>query len=71
MTLSTDARTLVALARRETTPDDALAAASVQLEGDRAAFDRFTDAFASPPGQPGQVPAVARTPEAASVAGGA
>jgi DNA-binding HxlR family transcriptional regulator len=46
MTLTTDARTLVALGRGETTPDAALAAGSVQLEGDRAAFDRFTDAFA-------------------------
>jgi DNA-binding HxlR family transcriptional regulator len=45
MTLTTDARTLVALGRGETTPDAALAAGSVQLEGERAAFDRFMDAF--------------------------
>ena len=51
MTLTTDARTLVALGRRETTPDDALAAGSVQLEGDRAALDRFTHAFVRVPAQ--------------------
>ena len=56
MTLTTDARTLVALGRREASPDDALAAGSAQLEGDRAAFDRFIDAFMPVPGQPGQAP---------------
>ena len=59
MTLTTDARTLVALGRRETNPDDALAAGSAQLEGERAAFDRFMDAFVPAPGQRGQAPAPA------------
>jgi len=59
MTLTTDARTLVALRRSETTPDDALAAGSAELEGDRIAFDRFVDAFAPAPGQRAQSPAPA------------
>lgn len=46
MILTTDARTFVALRRREAAPDDALADGSAQLEGDRAALDRFIDAFA-------------------------
>jgi DNA-binding HxlR family transcriptional regulator len=60
MTLTTDARTLVALGRRETAPDDALAVGSAQLEGDRAAFDRFMDAFVPAPREPGEDAGMAR-----------
>jgi hypothetical protein len=45
MTLTTDARTFVALRRGETSADNELAAGELQLEGDRAAFDRFIGAF--------------------------
>ena len=48
MTLTTDARTLVALGRGETTLDDALASGSASLEGSRAAFNRFAKAFGQP-----------------------
>jgi DNA-binding HxlR family transcriptional regulator len=46
MTLTTDARTFVALRRGETSVDDELTAGKLQLEGDRAALDRFMGAFA-------------------------
>jgi hypothetical protein len=46
MTLTTDARTFVALRRGETSADDELVAGKLQLEGERAALDRFTGAFA-------------------------
>jgi DNA-binding HxlR family transcriptional regulator len=49
MTLTTDARTLVALRRREVTADDALAAGILQLDGDRDALDRFIEAFTGEP----------------------
>jgi DNA-binding HxlR family transcriptional regulator len=55
MTLTTDARTLVALGRGETTPDAALAAGGAQLEGERAAFDRFMDAFGATSEEAGSV----------------
>ena len=48
MTFTTDARTLVALGRGETTLERALSGGSAQLEGDRAAFARFAAAFAGP-----------------------
>ena len=49
MTLTTDARTFVALGRGETSPDEALAAARLKLEGKRASLDRFMRAFGYPP----------------------
>jgi DNA-binding HxlR family transcriptional regulator len=52
MTLTTDARTFVALRRGETSADRELAAGNLQLEGDRAAFDRFIGAFARTRPQP-------------------
>jgi DNA-binding HxlR family transcriptional regulator len=45
-TFGTDARTLVALLRRETTPAAALADGVVEVEGDAAALERFVAAFA-------------------------
>jgi DNA-binding HxlR family transcriptional regulator len=45
MTVVTDARTFVALRRGETTADEELAASKLQLDGDRAAFDRFIGGF--------------------------
>jgi DNA-binding HxlR family transcriptional regulator len=56
MTFTTDARTLVALGRGETTLELALAAGRAQLEGDQAAFARFTAAFAAPGGASEQQP---------------
>jgi DNA-binding HxlR family transcriptional regulator len=47
MTLTTDARTLVALLRGDI-PAAALADERAQLDGDRKALDRFLDAFAYP-----------------------
>jgi DNA-binding HxlR family transcriptional regulator len=52
MTFTTDARTLVALGRGETTLAEALAAGAAQLEGDRAAFERFAAAFGPGPQSP-------------------
>jgi DNA-binding HxlR family transcriptional regulator len=46
MTLATDPRTLAALLIRETSADDALADERARLDGDRAALDRFVEAFA-------------------------
>jgi DNA-binding HxlR family transcriptional regulator len=53
MRLITDARTLVALGRRETDLDDVLAAGRARLEGDRDAFDRFAAAFGNAAGRRG------------------
>jgi DNA-binding HxlR family transcriptional regulator len=45
VTLRTDARTLVLLLRRETTPEQALADGRAEVEGDAAALERFLTAF--------------------------
>lgn len=65
MTFTTDARTLVALGREETTLERALAAGSAQLEGDHAAFARFATAFVGPGDAPEEKPSanVARVPD--------
>jgi DNA-binding HxlR family transcriptional regulator len=65
MTLTTDARTMVALGRRETTLDDAVAAGSAELEGKRSAFDRFTRAFGHVPGSTRRDSTPATTSDAA------
>ena len=44
-TFTTDARTLVALVRGETTPTDAVANGAVEVEGDSTALERFSAAF--------------------------
>jgi DNA-binding HxlR family transcriptional regulator len=56
MTFTTDARTLVALGRGETTLKRALANRSARLEGDRAAFARFAAAFVGPGDAPEENP---------------
>jgi DNA-binding HxlR family transcriptional regulator len=48
MTLTTDARTFVALLRHDVAAPDALADRRAELDGDSAALDRFLDAFAYP-----------------------
>jgi DNA-binding HxlR family transcriptional regulator len=63
MTLMTDARTFVALRRGETTADEELAASKLQFEGDRAAFDRFTGAFARKWPQPERDHGEVQSPE--------
>jgi DNA-binding HxlR family transcriptional regulator len=55
MSLTTDTRTFAALLIRETSADDALADKGARLEGERAALDRFIEAFA----YPGQSPELA------------
>jgi DNA-binding HxlR family transcriptional regulator len=44
-TFTADARTLVALLRRETTPRDAVATGALEVEGDSGALERFCAAF--------------------------
>jgi len=56
LTLRTDPITLTRLLRRTTTPDDALASATLQLEGHRAALDDFLATFALRRRDPAGVP---------------
>jgi DNA-binding HxlR family transcriptional regulator len=44
-TFTADARTLVGLLRRETTPRDAVATGALEVEGDPTALERFSAAF--------------------------
>ena len=48
VSLTTDAATLVELLRGDVAPAGAIARGAVTLEGDRAAFERFAEAFAYP-----------------------
>jgi DNA-binding HxlR family transcriptional regulator len=56
MSLTTDARTLVALLRGDLTAAAALTRGSAELEGDRHALERFVDMFAYPAGDPELAP---------------
>jgi DNA-binding HxlR family transcriptional regulator len=53
-TVTTDAGTLLALAHRRVEFDEALASGALELEGDRAAFERFLGLFPMP--EPALVP---------------
>jgi DNA-binding HxlR family transcriptional regulator/putative sterol carrier protein len=70
MTFTTDARTLVAVMRAETTLEQAQATGSAQLEGDRAAYARFAAAFVAPPA-PVRASEMQRSADAAVLAGAA
>jgi len=48
MTLTTDSRTFIALLTHKAPPAEALAAGDAELDGDRAALDRFLEAFRWP-----------------------
>jgi DNA-binding HxlR family transcriptional regulator len=47
-TVTTDAKTLFALRRRELTPRQAMASGALRVDGDAKAFERFVDATAWP-----------------------
>jgi DNA-binding HxlR family transcriptional regulator len=57
ITLTTDARTFVALLLYDVTAADALAQGSADLEGELTALERFLDAFAYPSAGRGAAPA--------------